>query len=236
MAAINATVFGVYGICMRQLQPQGEYPHLMNSFIAGAAAGIVQSAICCPTELIKLRMQVQGIGQNKPSSKFWKKGRLSSSFVSNYIGPWGTTKQIFAKKGIPGLYKGMIVTLWREAPAFGVYFQSYDLLCMLFSRGKSIHELGPMSLCLAGGISGINAWIVTYPFDVVKSRIQVDGVQGPRQYTGMINCFKKSYHADGWRVFFRGLNSTLVRAFPTNAATFLTFTYLLRYCRNDQGK
>lgn len=29
----------------------------------------------------------------------------------------------------------------------------------------------------AGGVSGISYWVLTYPFDVLKSRIQADGLE-----------------------------------------------------------
>jgi len=73
---------------------------------------------------------------------------------------------------------------------------------------------------------------VTYPIDVVKSRIQVDGMMGETKYCGMIDCFQKCYHEDrDIRVFFRGFNSTMLRAFPVNAATLTTVALVLRQWR-----
>ena len=53
-------------------------------------------------------------------------------------------------------------------------------------------DVGPVTF-LAGGVSGIVIWVVFYPIDVVKSRIQVDGMVGEVKYKGMVDCFKKSY-------------------------------------------
>lgn len=229
MAAINATIFGVYGISIRHLEERKLFPFLTNSALSGASAGIVQSFICSPLELIKLRMQMQGIGEEHALLK--KKG--GGRTVVQYRGPLRTVLHIVNTDGPLGLGKGFVVTFWRETPAFALYFYTYDYLCLKLARGQPVTDLGPMALCLAGGVSGINAWLVTYPFDVIKSRIQVDGVNGLLQYSGMMDCFLKSYRAEGWRVFFRGLNSTLVRAFPTNAATFSTVTYILRFWRRE---
>lgn len=237
MAAINAIVFGVYGSCMRLMEGNSSNgPDLVKSYIAGSAAGLVQSVICCPTELIKLRMQVQGIGQDehRPRRKLFGGSTTissSSSSSSSYHGPWQTTKNIYHKEGIRGLYRGMGSTVLREVPAFGAYFLTYDGLCTLMAStsGQPIDQLNPFALCLAGGFSGISAWVVTYPVDVVKSRLQVDGVAGKMEYSGMVDCFRKSYHAEGPRVFVKGLNSTMLRAFPVNAATFCTVTLMLRY-------
>ena len=78
-------------------------------------------------------------------------------------------------------------------------------------------ETGVLTVLTAGGLAGIISWVFNYPVDVVKSRIQAD-ISG--KYSGMIDCTIKSYQAEGWRVFVQGINSTVVRAFPTNAATF----------------
>ena len=236
MAVINAIVFGVHSSCMRLMQEkeqsQSLSKNLLKSCLAGSAAGMVQTVICCPTELIKLRMQVQGIGQEKQRpvrSLFGSSSSPSSS--SSYHGPWETTKMIYRQEGYKGLNRGMVVTLWREVPAFGANFVTYDGLCWLSAAGlgKPVDQLGPVSLCIAGGFSGIMAWVISYPFDVVKSRIQVDGVLGEKQYKGMNDCFRKSYRTEGPRVFVKGLNSTMLRAFPVNAAIFCTVTLMLRY-------
>jgi solute carrier family 25 carnitine/acylcarnitine transporter 20/29 len=235
MGAINATVFGVYGICIRHLDKHQNLPFLFNSAISGAAAGFVQSFICSPVELIKLRMQVHGIGKDEPSllrSKLWNKRETKSSHHRSSL--LSTGREIVLKEGLQGLNKGIISTLYRETPAFALYFFSFDFLCLMLANGSPVSELGPMSLCIAGGISGINGWVISYPFDVVKSRIQVDGVVGPPQYNGMIDCFKKSYRSEGWKVFFKGLTPTLVRAFPVNGATFCTVTYVLRLWRKEE--
>lgn len=232
MAAINATIFGVYGISMRHLENLSLFPFLTNSAISGASAGVVQCFICSPLELIKLRMQMQGIGKEHTIRKK-KDVKSTGSRSPQYRGPLQTALHIVRTEGPLGLSNGLTVTFWRETPAFAVYFYTYDYLCLKLARGEPVTDLGPMALCLAGGISGINAWLVTYPFDVMKSRIQVDGVDGPQQYTGMVDCFRKSYRAEGYKVFFRGLNSTLIRAFPTNAATFSTVTYILRFWRRE---
>ena len=227
MAAINSIMFSVHGSCMRYLQPQGGNNLILNSSIAGGAAGTVQCAVCIPTELIKLRMQMQNVGQDASTHSLF---HVSKQAPVKYIGPLDTALNIYHTNGARGLYKGGVVTVWREAPAFATYFAMYDYLRQIqVSKGGSLDDLSPASLMVAGGISGVLAWIVTYPFDVVKSRIQCDGMPGTDvQYKGMIDCFRKSYLQDGISVFFRGFNATVWRAFPVNAATFSTVTLILR--------
>ena len=89
-----------------------------------------------------------------------------------------------------------------------------------------------MSL-FAGGLSGILTWLVNYPIDVIKSRIQADGTQGNHKYNGFIDCGRQIYNTEGVKGFKKGLGVTLVRAFPVNAVTFATVMVLLNYMRRN---
>jgi hypothetical protein len=86
--------------------------------------------------------------------------------------------------------------------------------------------VGTIGMMMAGGMAGVVSWLVTFPTDVVKTRLQCD-VTG--KYTGAVDCIKKTYQMEGPKAFWRGLGSTLIRAFPTNAATFTVVTYIMRY-------
>ncbi|KAK2864167.1 hypothetical protein Q7C36_003321 [Tachysurus vachellii] len=215
---INAIVFGVQGNTMRLLQKDTP----TNQFLAGAAAGAIQCVICCPMELAKTRMQLQGTGEKKTSTRKVYKNSLDC------------LARIYQREGVRGVNRGMVTTLIRETPAFGVYFLVYDVLTR--SLGCEPHDSYMIpKLMFAGGMSGIASWLSTYPVDVIKSRLQADGVGGKFQYSGIMDCTRKSIEKEGWRVFTRGLTSTLLRAFPVNAATFATVTLFLMYVRGEEA-
>lgn len=56
VAVINAMIFGVQGNVQRHL---GEPDSLRSHALAGSIAGLVQSFVCSPMELVKSRMQIQ---------------------------------------------------------------------------------------------------------------------------------------------------------------------------------
>lgn len=213
---INAIVFGVQGNAMRRLGCDTP----LNQFLAGASAGAIQCVICCPMELAKTRMQLQGTGEKKSKRKLYKNSL-------------DCLVRIYRKEGFRGINRGMVTTLMRETPGFGVYFLAYDLLTRSLGCEPEDPYMIP-KLLFAGGMSGIASWISTYPVDVIKSRLQADGVGGVNQYSGIMDCVRQSLRKEGWRVFSRGLVSTLLRAFPVNAATFATVTLFLLYMREGQ--
>ena len=225
---INATVFGVHGHVMERLQPDSRVPRLTNSFIAGSAGGLVSSFITCPTELIRIRMQMQGIGEREVFLEYT--GHHSAPGAHKYYdSTWDCFKKVTKSEGVTGLYRGNLTTILRETPSFGCYFVTMDYFCHQSARYFDVHfdEVGPVTLFIGGGFSGMICWLISYPFDVVKSRLQCDGLEHS-EYKGTMDCIRKTYHSAGIHGFFKGITPTLVRAFPVNATTWITAIMIKR--------
>ncbi|XP_050474171.1 mitochondrial basic amino acids transporter-like isoform X1 [Bombus huntii] len=198
VALVNAVIFGVYGQTQKYIPDPAS---LTSYFAAGALAGIVQSPICSPIELAKTRMQLQ-------------------ASAARFSGPLQCLKHAYTREGYRGVFKGLNVTLLREAPSFGVYFLVYEALTKM---PDNVPVSTPRML-LAGGLAGTASWVISYPLDVIKSRIQADG----NRYAGLIDCVRQSVKTEGYSCLYRGLSSTIVRAFPTNAVTFTAVMWTFR--------
>lgn len=217
---INAIIFGVHGNLMKRLDPTWR-----SQVISGAISGFAQSIVCSPMELAKTRLQVQGRGEIYKHLYF-----EDTASQVKYKGSLDCLYKIFQSEGLRGCYRGMSLTLLRDVPAFAVYFGTYDRLCQLQSEsGDSYSGLQTRHLFLAGGLSGMASWFVTYSVDLLKSRYQADGVGPKHEYCSVMDCARKTYQREGLRAFFRGLDTALIRAFPTNAATLGTVTITLQY-------
>ena len=175
-------------------------------------------------ELAKTRMQMQSLGEKSDRSN------------SKYSSAFDCLRKVFRTEGFAGVTRGMASTAVREIPGFGVYFLSYEWLC----RSLRSTDTGQGSLFvffIAGGLAGCISWTATYPADVIKSRLQADEIvpgQSTRyRYNGIVDCVRKSIATDGVRVLVRGLNTTLARAFPTNAATLGVVAQFHHYVRGD---
>lgn len=214
---INTIVFGVQGQTMRLLGQDTP----TNQFLAGSAAGAIQCVICCPMELAKTRMQMQGTGEKKTSTRKLYKNSLDCLV------------RIYNREGLRGVNRGMVTTFIRETPAFGFYFWTYDVLTRSLGCDSEDRYMIP-KLLFSGGMAGIASWLSTYPVDVIKSRLQADGVGGVNRYSSIADCVRQSVEREGYMVFTRGLTSTLLRAFPVNAATFATVTLFLMYVRGAE--
>lgn len=206
VAGINAIVFGVYGNTQRHFSDPDS---LSSHFLAGTIAGLVQSGICSPMELAKSRVQVAG----------------------DNIGPLKCLSNIYKYEGIKGVFRGFGITTLREMPAFGSYFLSYELL----TRTKDGMRASTATMLFAGGMAGCISWVIVYPVDVIKSRVQVDGMNGFPKYKNSWDCFQKSIASEGYAFLGRGLIPTLIRAFPTNAACFTVVTWSMRLLSGEMN-
>lgn len=70
----------------------------------------------------------------------------------------------------------------------------------------------------SGGIAGVVSWIPSYPFDVIKTKIQTN--KDPKVNTRFIPFTRNLIKTEGVAVLYRGILTTLVRAFPVNSVTF----------------
>ncbi|KAJ1920482.1 mitochondrial ornithine carrier protein [Mycoemilia scoparia] len=214
-------------------------------FAAGAFAGCAGSLILTPIELIKCKLQVENVQSYGGGSGVAGSGGATTAAASRtkFVGPISVIKSILAKKGVAGLYNGFSPTLARECLGSGFWFGTYEAICRGFLKYKerklkekgevrvlSKDDLHPLMLILAGGFAGVAYNSSSYPIDVIKSNIQTADVRSPQgsRPPGWVETARTVYANGGIKAFYRGLGITLIRAFPANAAMFMTYEYLIR--------
>lgn len=188
---------------------------LTNSqfYISGAAAGVANSALACPIEHIRIRLQTQ---------------------TSNlYSGPIDCIRKIVSlSNGASGLFRGITPTIIREGHGMGMYFLTFEALVKRDQHKNKIErsEIPGWRLCSYGALAGYSMWLAVYPIDVIKSKMQTDALRpSERAYASSLDCISKTLKTQGFKGFFRGFLPTLLRAAPVNACTFYTFELTIRY-------
>ena len=94
--------------------------------------------------------------------------------------------------------------------------------------GVDRKDLPSWKVALYGGLAGEALWLSSYPFDVVKSKMQTDGFGAEKKYKTMRDCVAATWRADGMRGFWRGVGPTLIRAMPVSAGTFTVVEMTMR--------
>jgi solute carrier family 25 carnitine/acylcarnitine transporter 20/29 len=183
-------------------------------YASGAFAGIANSVISGPIEHVRIRLQTQPHGA----------ARL-------YNGPLDCVRKLSAHEGIlKGLYRGEAVTILREAQAYGVWFLAFEYMMNADAARNKVErkEISSWKVAFYGGLAGEALWLGSYPFDVVKSKMQSDGFGAEQKYKGMNDCFRQTFRAEGLRGFWKGIAPTLLRAMPVSAGTFAVVEATMR--------
>ena len=109
IAGMNATIFTVNGAALKYYDPD----KLINHWWSGCWAGLAQSIIISPVEMIKTQMQIQGVGQQ---------------VGKEYRGWRATCGHIYKHAGPKGFLKGISCCVVRDVPSFGAFFVTYEAL------------------------------------------------------------------------------------------------------------
>ncbi|KAF1982038.1 mitochondrial carrier [Aulographum hederae CBS 113979] len=183
-------------------------------YLAGAFAGLSNSVISGPIEHVRIRLQTQPHGA----------ARL-------YSGPIDCVRKLSAHEGVlKGLYRGELVTIFREIQAYGTWFLAYEYMMNADAKRNKIErkEISTLKVAFYGGLAGEALWLSSYPFDVIKSKMQSDGFGTGMRYKSMKDCFAQTYCGEGLRGFWKGIGPTLLRAMPVSAGTFAVAEMTLR--------
>jgi solute carrier family 25 folate transporter 32 len=106
-----------------------------------------------------------------------------------------------------------------------IQFPVYEMLKKKFRHDKE-HE-SATDLLLASGLSKMTASMISYPHEVIRSRM-MDARAGP---LGFVQTCQHIYLQEGMSGFYAGLPVSMIRVIPNTCITFLTYEMILRYAR-----
>lgn len=183
-------------------------------FLASGAAGLLTAVTTNPIWVLKTRM-------------------LSSSRGAHgaYTSLWAGVRDVAQKEGWRGFYRGLgasCIGVSHGAVQFGIYeplkaaWRRYAGRANSTGRGGEREKVGNTATIVMSGVSKVLAGTATYPYQVVRSRLQTynaDVIYG----RGIREVVSRVWKADGWRGFYRGLGPNVVRVLPATWVTFLVY-------------
>nr|XP_046149578.1 solute carrier family 25 member 15a isoform X2 [Oncorhynchus gorbuscha] len=215
--AENAVLFMSYGFCqdvLRRITGMDRAVELsdLQKACSGSLASIFSSLALCPTELVKCRLQAM--------HEMEASGKITAGQKSSV---WSVVRTVLRKDGPLGFYQGLTTTIVREVPGYFCFFGAYELCRTTFAQHLNTEKdgIGVVPLMFSGGFGGACLWLVVYPIDCVKSRIQVHSLAGRQQ--GFINTLMGIIRTEGVAPLYSGLTPTMIRTFPANGALFLAY-------------
>ena len=127
------------------------------------------------------------------------------------------TRQIYSGEGIWGFYRGLLPSLFGVSHG-ALQFMAYE---RLKKQRAQHHELDAIDYLLLSGLAKIFAGSLTYPYQVVRSRLQMYNAE--RAYTGVSDVVRQIWKQEGIAGFYKGLGPNLMRVMPSTWVTFVVY-------------
>lgn len=130
-------------------------------------------------------------------------------------------KKIYATEGLRGYYKGLLPGLFGVSHG-AIQFMVYEELKNAYNQYKGTvitTKLATVEYLSFAAASKLVAVGATYPYQVVRTRLQNQHYC----YKGAVDCIKKTWAFEGWRGFYKGLGTNLLRVTPATMITFVTY-------------
>ena len=124
------------------------------------SCAVIAPTVTAPMERVKVLLQV---------------------FPGKFSGQRDCLSHILRTEGWQGIFKGSLLTLARDIPAFCTYFATYETLRSLVKTEEG--EVEVMTTAVIGAISGVLGWAVELPADNVKNSYQVNLGQRSLRWT-----------------------------------------------------
>ena len=194
--------------------------------LAGGIAGAAAKTCVAPLERIKMLLQVHGMTNT-----------TAAAATSRPPGLLNMAKEILMVDGPVGFWRGNVANVVRIIPTKGILFACNDQYRVLY--GVDPKNPDPLRLMASGASAGMTSTLLTYPLDLVRSRLMMisasaSATQGGAHYTGILDCFVKTYRQEGVRGLYGGLGPTLTGIIPYAGVSFAAFDVIKEYMPRDE--
>lgn len=174
-------------------------------FLASGIAGILTAVLTNPIWVIKTRML--STARNTPGA---------------YRSISHGTLELYRSEGIRGFYRGLLPSLFGVSHG-AIQFMAYEQLKNRWAQSRSGGKAGLTNLdyLYLSALSKIFAGSITYPYQVVRARLQTYDAQA--KYSGAVDVVKQVFRKEGVGGFYKGLGPNIIRVLPSTCVTFLVY-------------
>lgn len=138
-----------------------------------------------------------------------------------YKSMWDCLGQIYKSDGIRGFYKGLVPGIFGVSHG-AVQFMVYEEMKNQYQHYNKLpisKKLGTIEYLTFSATSKLLAVLVTYPYQVVRARLQNQHYS----YNSASDCVTKIIQYEGWKGFYKGMGTNLIRVIPATMITFIVY-------------
>ena len=166
---------------------------------------------------------------------------LSTS--ANHLGAYTSItdgiRQIYKVDGLSGFYRGLVPSMFGVSHG-AFQFMAYEQMKQYRAAqlAKDYKEINNLDYLISSGLSKIFAGSITYPYQVVRARLQ--SYDADKLYQNARDVVYQVWKREGVLGFYKGLGPNLLRVVPSSCVTFLVYentkTYLPRAWHMERSK
>ncbi|KAA1133750.1 Guanosine-diphosphatase [Puccinia graminis f. sp. tritici] len=187
--------------------------HVLAAMTAGATSTIATN----PLWLIKTRFMTQRVIRDPQSER--------------YRHTFDAFRRIHAKEGLRGFYRGLVPSLFGVTHV-AIQFPLYEQIKLYYHK-ESAADLPSSRILIASATSKMLASLLTYPHEVLRTRLQVHALKSASPsshaykpskmvYPKLRDIFRMIVQNEGLAGLYHGMGVNLIRTVPSSALTILT--------------
>lgn len=183
---------------------------VFTPLFAGGIARTLVATAASPVELIKTRIQTISAAS---------RGEAFSLVM-------GGVKSMIKVEGVTSLWKGLVLTLWRDVPFSGIYWMSVEMMKRRLSQTSYFRKHPEHNLVqsfIAGVTGGVTAAIFTAPFDVGKTRRQVGSQSSKFANMRTLQILTTIARTEGFSALYVGAVPRILKVAPASALMITTY-------------
>jgi len=178
--------------------------NFVADFLMGGVSAAISKTAAAPVERVKLLIQNQ--------DEMIKAGRLSTP----YKGIIECFTRVVREEGTISLWRGNFANVIRYFPTQALNFAFKDKFKKMFGYNKNKDGYWKWfgGNLASGGAAGAASLSFVYSLDYARTRLANDAKAakkgGERQFTGLIDVYRKTFASDGVVGLYRGFNISCV--------------------------
>ncbi|XP_068601823.1 solute carrier family 25 member 36-A-like [Brachionichthys hirsutus] len=218
VAPSRAIYFAVYAAAKERLnsvlEPDSKQVHIASA----GMAGFVCTTLTSPIWLIKTRLQLDTR----------KRGERKLSIRE-------CIRRVYATDGLRGFYRGMSASYAgiSETVIHFVIYESFKRRILESNMWRNQEDRSKCKdfvlMALAAGTSKTCATIITYPHEVIRTRLREEG----SKYKFFFQSLRTIPKEEGYRALYRGLTPHLVRQIPNTAIIMGTYEAVVHLMKGE---
>lgn len=149
--------------------------------------------------------------------------RLGVAPVGTYAGISDCARQVYTKEGVKAFYRGLTPSMAGIIPYAGTDIATFEIV-----KQKMVEIYGgepPGYVLIGTGMFASSvAQLVSYPFALVRTRLQAQGMGGEtNRYSGMMDVVVKTVRREGPTGLYKGILPNLLKLAPAAGISWYTF-------------